>query len=58
MIRKHGNPIRGVRDAKPKLPDNGKPPSKEEFAELSREYLETRNRQDARQGVHGGNDGG
>jgi hypothetical protein len=45
MIRKHGNPIRGVRGAKPRLPGNGKAASKEEFSELSREYLETRNRQ-------------
>jgi hypothetical protein len=41
MIRKHGNPIRGVKGAKPKLPDNGKA----EVSELSRQYLEVRNRQ-------------
>jgi hypothetical protein len=41
MIRKHGNPIRGLKGAKPRLPNNGKA----EVSELSRAYLEVRNRQ-------------
>jgi hypothetical protein len=45
MIRQHKNPIRGVTGAKPRLPGNGKAASKEEVSELSREYLEVRNRQ-------------